>query len=105
MTIKVIYFTRKGRGLPIRMCLEHGSVPYEFCPISMEDWPKRKAEFPNGQLPVLEVDGKQICQTAAILDVVSEKAGIALKDPMQVEWQVHRSNPLDSLNGAEQGLD
>eukprot|EP01068_Selenidium_serpulae_P013414 Selendium_serpulae@DN5961_c0_g1_i4.p1 len=83
MTIKVIYFPLKGRGLPIRMCLEHGSVPYEYCPVAMEDWPKRKAEFPNGQLPVLEVDGKQICQTAAILDVASEKAGIALKDPMQ----------------------
>uniref|UniRef100_A0A6P7GHN4 glutathione transferase n=1 Tax=Diabrotica virgifera virgifera TaxID=50390 RepID=A0A6P7GHN4_DIAVI len=65
-TYKVRYFNFTARGEPIRMLLSYGEIPFEDERIAREDWPKIKPTTPLGQLPVLEIDGKQIPHSISI---------------------------------------
>ncbi|KAK6016662.1 glutathione S-transferase protein, partial [Ostertagia ostertagi] len=47
--------------------------------LSHEEWPKHKAEMPFGQLPVLEVDGKKLPQSYAIVRYLARQFGFAGK--------------------------
>ncbi|KAK6738219.1 hypothetical protein RB195_020369 [Necator americanus] len=56
---------------------------YEDVRYSFEEWPKHKDEMPFGQIPVLEVDGKQLGQSFAIVRFLSRKFGFAGKSPFE----------------------
>ncbi|TKR92241.1 hypothetical protein L596_006932 [Steinernema carpocapsae] len=55
-----------GRVEAVRIILAYGNIPYEQVDIPDHDWPKAKSNYPNGQLPVLEEDGKMLTQSMAI---------------------------------------
>ncbi|EFN78062.1 glutathione S-transferase [Harpegnathos saltator] len=65
-TYKLIYFNITGLGEPIRYMFHHCGIEFEDVRIEIEDWPKRKADMPMGQVPVLEIDGRKYHQSRAI---------------------------------------
>jgi len=71
------YFQLYGRGEACRMALEHGKVNWEDNAVTGEAWTAFKAsgKCANGQLPVLEVDGKYLNQSEAIIRFIGRKTG------------------------------
>jgi glutathione S-transferase len=49
-----------------RLVLEYAKVPYEDVRVDQEKWPALKPNTIFGQLPILEVDGKQLAQSRAM---------------------------------------
>jgi len=81
MPIKLIYFPIPGRAEVSRLLLTIGKVDFED--VRVTDWPALKPKTPFGQIPVLEVDGKQLAQMSAIDMYVSKLSGLMPKDPWE----------------------
>ncbi|KAK6020390.1 glutathione S-transferase protein [Ostertagia ostertagi] len=63
----------------IRQIFAVAGQNFEDVRYSFEEWPKHKAEMPFGQMPVLEVDGKKLSQSFAIVRYLARKFGYAGK--------------------------
>lgn len=72
---KLLYFDCRGRAEAIRQLFKLAKVDFEDARIDMDTWANVKDSTPFGQVPVLEVDGKQIAQTNAILRFVGRELG------------------------------
>eukprot|EP00745_Piridium_sociabile_P000896 TRINITY_DN105629_c0_g1_i1.p1 TRINITY_DN105629_c0_g1~~TRINITY_DN105629_c0_g1_i1.p1 ORF type:complete len:216 (+),score=29.61 TRINITY_DN105629_c0_g1_i1:147-794(+) len=83
MTIKLTYADMRGRVEPARLAFAIGGVAFEDERLSWEEIGKRKAGFPFQQVPVMEEDGKMICQSLAITLYAAQKAKIEPEDPFQ----------------------
>jgi len=79
---KLKYFDIRGLAEPIRLVFMQAGIPFEDVRIKFEDWPPLKEKMPFGQMPVLEVDGKQLTQSMAILRYIARKHGLEADD----EW-------------------
>eukprot|EP00775_Hariotina_reticulata_P005347 gene5347-5583_t len=86
MALKLIYFALPGRAEVARLLLTIGNVEFEDKRMNFEEWGAAKAGLgaPFGQLPVLEVDGKLLAQSAAIDRFCAKKAGLLSDDPWKV---------------------
>jgi len=71
--IKLTYFNVRGLAEPIRYILAQSGAKYEDFRIERENWPKLKPNTPMGQLPMLEVDGQQLCQSMTIARYLAKK--------------------------------
>lgn len=80
---KLTYFPVKALGEPIRFLLSYGGVEFEDNRFNRDDWPKLKPDMPFGQVPVLEVDGKKVCQSVAICRYLAKQFGLAGKN----DWE------------------
>uniref|UniRef100_A0A6B2LJG1 GST N-terminal domain-containing protein n=1 Tax=Arcella intermedia TaxID=1963864 RepID=A0A6B2LJG1_9EUKA len=69
-----------GRGEPIRLAFRIGGIDFEDVRISMAEWPQKKATYPFGVLPVLEVNGKTLGNSNTILQYVGKVCGLAPED-------------------------
>jgi len=78
--LKLIYFDGKGRGEPIRWILAAGKVPFKQEKFGFDQWPARKPGTPYGSVPILEVDGKPLCQTLAIARYAGTLGGLVCSD-------------------------
>ncbi|XP_046969312.1 glutathione S-transferase 2-like [Vanessa cardui] len=79
-THKVYYFQLKALGEGIRLLLAYADQEFEDCRVGKEEWPELKSSMPFGQMPVLEIDGKQYAQSTAIARYLGRKYGLAGKD-------------------------
>ncbi|KAK5972432.1 Glutathione S-transferase [Trichostrongylus colubriformis] len=77
---KLIYFNGRGAGEIIRQLFIIAGVEFEDKRLEIEEWPKYKAEMPFNQVPVLEVDGKLLPQSFAIVRYLARQFGYAGKD-------------------------
>jgi len=78
------YFDLYGKGEACRMALAHGKIEFEDNRVSGPAWAAFKAseKCPNGQIPVLEIDGKYLNQSQAILRFIGMKSGAyPISDP------------------------
>jgi len=84
---KLIYFDARGGGEVARWILSAGKADWEDVRIKQEDWPKKKPDTPNGQLPVMECenDGKKgvITQSSTIARALANTFNMAGEDMCQ----------------------
>ena len=70
----------QARAEPIRLAFTIAGVPFEDVRVKHSgpdaEWPKLKATLPLGQVPVLEVDGKQLAQSYACLGYAGRLANL-----------------------------
>ncbi|KAI6176277.1 hypothetical protein M3Y97_00780900 [Aphelenchoides bicaudatus] len=90
--MKLYYFDARNLAEPTRMCLAYGGVHYEDVRIKPgDDWVNNyKPKMPHGKVPVLEVDGKYLCESAAICRFVARKHGLVGK----TEWEQAKVDEL-----------
>lgn len=77
--IKLYYFgSVMARAEPIRMMLDYIGHKWEDVRCDFKDFGKMKEEgkLDFGSLPMLEIDGKRLNQTTAIINYVGAKAGL-----------------------------
>ncbi|CAJ0605918.1 unnamed protein product [Cylicocyclus nassatus] len=80
---KLTYFDGRGSAEIIRQIFVLAGQEYEDVRLTQEEWPKHKSEMPFGQMPVLEVDGKKLAQSFAIVRFLARKFGYAGKTPFE----------------------
>jgi len=73
--LKLYYFDIPGKAEAIRLLLTHAGMNFEDVRFQFADWPKYKEKFELKQVPVLEMDGRQYCQSIAILEFLGLKYG------------------------------
>lgn len=71
------YFNSKGRAEVARLIFAQAGVEYEDKRVEKEEWLKLKPSTPSGQLPMLEVDGKQLIGSMVIDRFLGERFGLA----------------------------
>eukprot|EP00914_Ancora_sagittata_P026168 GHVO01051580.1.p1 GENE.GHVO01051580.1~~GHVO01051580.1.p1 ORF type:complete len:215 (+),score=42.56 GHVO01051580.1:28-645(+) len=94
-TLKLHYFDVQGRAYPIRFALDARGIAYENVVISMD--PKERAHFPTKQVPVLEVDGKYLGQTIAIMDYIGLLTDMVPTDAWQRAKNMELLNCVDDV--------
>jgi len=80
---KLIYFPITALAEPIRLLFNYAGIEFEDERFDKEDWPKLKPTMPFGKVPVLEVDGKKVHQSAAISRYLAKQCGLAGKN----DWE------------------
>lgn len=81
--LKLVYFDGKGRGEPLRWILAASGQPFEQETFGFDQWPAKKTTTPYGSVPLLEVDGKPLCQTLAIARYAGTIGGLVSSDPLK----------------------
>lgn len=75
--LRLTYFDSPGRAEPVRIALFLAKLPFEDRRVKFPEFMamKQQGELPLGSLPVLEVDGRPMVQTAAMLRFVARIGG------------------------------
>ncbi|MCK6505521.1 glutathione S-transferase family protein [Myxococcota bacterium] len=97
--LALTYFDSPGRAEPVRLALRMGGLPFEDRRLSFPEFASARArgDFPLGSVPVLEIDGQRITQTAAMLRWAARVGDTSLypQDPTLALWV---DSALDSMN-------
>jgi len=82
--IKLTYFKGRGRAQATRYALTAAGIPFIDERLDYAEFGAAKAagRFKNGQLPVIEVDGKQVAQSNAILVLAGKLGNLYPHDPL-----------------------
>ena len=85
MPIKFSYFDLSARGFPIRVCLRASGVDFEDHRVKFEEWGEMKASgfAPLGQLPVLNIDGLEMCESIPMSIYAARLANLYPTDPLE----------------------
>lgn len=81
-SVKLYYFPLKGRGLPCRIALIHAGIEFEDIRLSFEEF-KKNNPSPTKCMPVLDIDGKLLTETAAIIDYAAAIGNFKPSDPLE----------------------
>ncbi|XP_048740132.1 probable glutathione S-transferase 9 [Ostrea edulis] len=77
---KLHYFAVRGRGELIRMLFILAKVDFQDIRVNeggVDEWEEYRHGTPTGELPFLEVDGKQLTQSLTIARYLARKFGLA----------------------------
>ncbi|XP_019637401.1 PREDICTED: hematopoietic prostaglandin D synthase-like [Branchiostoma belcheri] len=80
---KLTYFNGRGRAETTRLLFAAGGIKYEDVRIEGAQWPALKPNTPFGHLPILEVDGVTLSESATIARFVAKRAGLAGEGDVQ----------------------
>jgi glutathione S-transferase len=79
MTAITIHHARRARSVRVIWLLEELGIPYEVRPIEFNAATLRSAEYmalhPLGQVPVVDIDGKRMIESGAIVEYLLEQHG------------------------------
>ncbi|KAJ8044176.1 S-crystallin SL11 [Holothuria leucospilota] len=73
---KLTYFNGRGRAEVVRYMMELKGIEYVDHRIQRETWPELKPKTPNGQLPLLEIDGTEYPQSHAMYRYLARENGL-----------------------------
>ncbi|XP_068617952.1 glutathione S-transferase 2 [Battus philenor] len=93
------YFNLRALGEAARLLMTYGGEEFEDHRIDMEQWKEIKAKTLFGQVPILEVDGKQYAQSNAICRYLGHKYGLAgatLEEDLIIDQTVDFINDIRS---------
>jgi prostaglandin-H2 D-isomerase / glutathione transferase len=98
-TLKLTYFDAPGRAEPVRLALRIAGIPFEDHRLKFPEFAALKADgaFPLGSVPILEVDGHPITQTAAMLRYAA-RAGQGDLYPTDPTQALVVDSALDTFN-------
>ncbi|CAM9269552.1 unnamed protein product [Ectocarpus sp. 13 AM-2016] len=85
-------------GEPVRLALAQSGVEWVDDRVAGADWPALKPTLPNGQLPVMEVDGVVIPQSTAQLRYVGKIGGLYPTDPVQAALADAAIDTVNDIN-------
>ncbi|XP_046626281.1 glutathione S-transferase-like isoform X1 [Neodiprion virginianus] len=97
---KLTYFEFAGLAEPLRFLLSYGGIDYKDNRLSQKDWPVFKPQTPLEQVPILEVDGKTLYQSNAIVRFLANKLklfGSSELEHFEVDAHVETIGDLRSL--------
>jgi len=80
---KLTYFNSRGLAEPIRWIFAVAGVQYEDVRVEKEQWPELKPKYEWGHVPVLEVGGKQLSQSATIARFLAKKFKLTGADELE----------------------
>jgi len=83
MGYKLIYFDGRGRGEIVRLVFAAAGVDYKDERVDFAGWPAIKPSTPFGQLPVLEFDGKKLCQSNTCARYLARQFKLAGKTDLE----------------------
>ncbi len=89
--IRITYFPIRGRVEALRMMLEELALPYVMESVTLEQWPQRRRETPFDQLPLMEIDGRRIAQSRAMIRYLARKHDLYGENT----WQSTQCDILD----------
>lgn len=78
----LVYFDATGRAEATRLAFDLGKIPFADTRLSKEQFKDSKDTFPNGQLPMLEVDDRMYCQSNAIFRYAAKIGGLYPQVPI-----------------------
>ncbi|CAM9287796.1 unnamed protein product [Ascophyllum nodosum] len=78
-----IYFDLPGAGEATRWALVQSGLEWEDKRLSMEQFGELKPILPNGQVPILEVDGYRLPQSLTIIRYVGRIGGLYPTDDLE----------------------
>nr|QLI62212.1 glutathione S-transferase 16 [Streltzoviella insularis] len=84
------YFPVKALGESARLLLAYGGEEFEDKRLSPEEWKEFKPKTPFGQMPVLEIDGKQYAQSVPIARYLGRKYGLA-GDDIEQDFEIDQN--------------
>ena len=96
--VKFYYFDLYYRGEIIRMLLNLNKVQFEDIRFSFEEWPEKKATLKFSQVPILEIDGKQMAQSNSIARYVAQSFGQYPTDSNEIYQVESTSDFLEDMN-------
>jgi glutathione S-transferase len=76
--IKLIYFNIEGVAELVRLVFNHHGIPIEDYRVNMtdkEEWNKMKPSTPNGQLPILEIEGQEPITQSKAMALLAARLG------------------------------
>nr|XP_022903512.1 glutathione S-transferase-like [Onthophagus taurus]XP_022903513.1 glutathione S-transferase-like [Onthophagus taurus] len=78
MVPKLTYFNGKWMAELTRLLFSYGDVEFEDIRVihNSSEWESLKPKTPFGQLPLLEENGKVVCQSTAIARYAAKKVGL-----------------------------
>jgi len=82
-TVKLTYFNIQGLAESCRIAFHASKVPFEDVRLSKEEFMEMKPTYLMGQLPVAEIDGRQITQSGAILRYAGRLANLYPEDAFE----------------------
>lgn len=82
-TYKLHYFNGRGRAEVSRLIFAAAGQKFEDVRFEREQWPTLKNQMPLGQVPVLEVDGVKIPQSASIARFLAKQFNLAGKTGLE----------------------
>lgn len=80
---KLTYFNIRWLGEGARLLFNYAGVPFEDVRITPEQWKELKGKTPFGQVPVLDVDGQKIAQSAAIYRYLGRQFNLTPKSAVE----------------------
>ncbi len=98
-TLKLTYFDAPGRAEPVRIAFHMGGVAYEDHRLKFPEYSEARArgDYPLNAVPVLEVDGQRVVQTAAMLRYAA-RVGDSSLYPADPHAALVVDSALDCLN-------
>ncbi|CAD5227707.1 unnamed protein product [Bursaphelenchus xylophilus] len=95
---KLWYFPVRNLAEGSRMVLHYANVPFEDFHIPFNEWPTTyKNKTPYGKIPVLEVNGKPLCESSTILRFLAKQYGLAGKN----RWEKAKVDEILELHKSE----
>ena len=96
---KLTYFDFDGgRAEPIRIAMHSAGIEFEDVRWSFPEFGEKRQALPFNAVPVLEIDGQKISQSAGISRYIGKMAGLYPEDNLQALYCDEVLGALEDLN-------